>query len=101
MGYYTEYELTLLDRRQWTAELEEALLQKDRTIYGNLMQFVDGCHKCKWYEHEKDIIKISKEFPDVVFKLKGEGEEPGDLWIKYFKGGKVQLCRAEIIFPLF
>lgn len=44
----------------------------------------------KWYENEEDMKKLSAVFPDVLFRLYGEGEESGDLWLCYHKNGKSQ-----------
>lgn len=56
---------------------------------------------CKWYEHEDDMKRISKEFPEVLFTLHGNGEESGDIWVKYFKNGKMQTSKAEIKLAAF
>lgn len=53
---------------------------------------------CKWYEHDEHMRQLSKKYPSVVFILHGEGEEQGDDWFKYYKNGKMQECRAKIIF---
>lgn len=45
--------------------------------------------------------QLSKEFPNVLFKLHGEGEDKYDIWDKYFMDGKMQSCYAEIICPPF
>lgn len=55
----------------------------------------------KWHDHEKEMKQLSKEFPDVLFKLHGEGEDKYDIWDKYFMGGKMQSCYAEITCPPF
>lgn len=52
---------------------------------------------CKWYEWKEDMIKLSKQFPEVCFKLHGEGEENGDIWDAYFLKGKSQVKKAKII----
>lgn len=57
------------------------------------------CDEHKWYDHTYDMMKISKLFPDVIFRLSGEGEEKEDMWHEYFHNGKVEECRAKITFP--
>jgi beta-glucanase (GH16 family) len=57
--------------------------------------------RCKWYDHERHVAMISKKYPNVVFKLIGEGEESGDMWAKYFKNGMIQVCKAKITYDEF
>ena len=58
----------------------------------------------KWYDHEDDLKWLSSQFPDVLFTVKGHGED-GDrkdhLWMKYFKGGKMQASNAHITYEEF
>jgi hypothetical protein len=63
--------------------------------------WLNNLDECKWYEHEQDMRIFSKLFPEVVFTLKGEGEEPGDLWFKYFQNGKMQKAEAIITYDPF
>lgn len=51
-----------------------------------------------WYNHETEMLDLSREFKDVVFVLYGEGHNNGDMWYKYFKNGKMQSCPAKITF---
>ena len=39
-----------------------------------------------WDAADEDMRLLSARFPDVVFKLYGND---GDLWINYYKGGRV------------
>jgi len=101
MGYYTRFKLETND-----PEVMEELLKKEIRSYGKTFDYlfdIDGdSYDCyKWYDHETDMKEVSKEFPGVLFTLRGEGEESGDLWLKYFKDGKMQSCPAKIVFDSY
>ncbi len=36
------------------------------------------------------MIRLSKQYPDYVFQLDGDGEESDDFWRTYYKNGKKQ-----------
>src|SRR3990172_1560959 len=55
----------------------------------------------QWYDHEIEMLTISKQYPQALIILTGYGEEYDDIWRKYFKQGKVQKTTAKIIFELF
>jgi hypothetical protein len=101
MGYYTNYKLTISSGSEITSDLTAALNETLDDGYGPLNDFVGGSESCKWYEHEKVMRSFSARFPDVLFILHGEGEETGDVWDKYFKGGKMQECRVVMTIPPF
>lgn len=83
-------------------ELEKTLEEETPSGYGPWKDFVNGqADSCTWYDHASDMQWLSKKFPTVLFTLKGEGEESGDLWVKYFRDGKMQECRAQVAFPPF
>lgn len=41
-----------------------------------------------WYEHDDDMMEMSRRYPELTFVLTGAGENPGDEWKKYYKNGK-------------
>lgn len=44
-----------------------------------------------WYNWEKHMDILAKEFPDVEFYLEGNGENSDDWWIALFKGERKQI----------
>lgn len=103
MGYYTRYalELDTFDP-DLIREVEAALgaLTNVEFSYAGSGRFEAG-EETKWYGHEADVRALSVRFPAVRFLLAGEGEENGDLWRKYFRAGRMQECRASIVYPPF
>ena len=97
MGYYTRFELEFSPKDNVIET--EVIEDQYKTLYGGECDPFDDA--CKWYEHEQDMRAFSKKHPKKLFILKGEGEEAGDIWVKYFQDGKMQTCKAEIVFPEF
>lgn len=96
MAYYTNYNLTIHGA---STDVEESeLIEEVVDISGYSCLFDDSI---KWYDHESDLKIVSAKYPEIVFKLHGEGEESGDIWNKYFKAGKMQECRAKIVYDEF
>lgn len=93
---------TFDERLSLEVELERVLSEDTPSGYGKWIDFVNGdADTCSWYDHDVDMKWLSEKFPTVLFTLKGEGEESGDMWIKYYRNGKCQECRAEIVFAPF
>jgi hypothetical protein len=113
MGYYTNFTLTI---HEGTADLQvvknaldsimefpgdESLFDiEDLDVHGGITvgTIITG-DSVKWYDHDQECSDMSKQFPGVVFKLHGDGEETGDMWDAYYKDGKCQICRATFVFP--
>lgn len=90
MGYYTRYKLEILEGNDYYTDYEKEI--------SNLSGYNDCFDdSIKWRDHENDMRRYSKENPKVLFKLSGEGEESGDIWVEYYKNGKMQREKAQII----
>ena len=96
MGYYTMFEFQT-DKEELINKLRE---KYDCANYA-LDDYGEPNNSTKWYDHESDIKEFSKDYPNEVFKLIGNGESNDDMWIKYFKNGKVQICKAKITFDKY
>lgn len=100
MGYSTKYNLEIINDNDDCDVFWEDIENHDDLYYAVGSDGKSG-NDCKWYDHEKDMVEISKSYPLLTFKLNGEGEESGDIWVKYFRNGKKQIKEAEIIIPEF
>lgn len=106
MGYYTYYTMEARDTKTnapLSEEMEAKICQRlweisnDAIYNGN--SFCDCLGDClKWYDHADDMLKLSKEFPDVMFMLEGEGEERDDNWRLFVQNGEWELCTANIVY---
>ena len=102
MGYYTQYsfEVKFTDG---TSDEEVIADLRDTNDNAEYAINADGSTKeeCKWYDHVAELKEFSKRYPSAVLALAGEGEEGGDLWVKYFRNGKCQKCPAQIVYSPF
>ena len=94
MGYYTRYELEIISGDDFVTDYEQEIT--DSTDYSSL--FDDSI---KWYHYKEDMKSYSKNHPNVVFCINGEGEESGDIWKAYFKNGKMFKTKATLVFEEF
>ena len=114
MGYYTYYNLNVRGIKSFEefAELKTSMLGKkdnirqiigyalDEGYYNNNGEASFAGNDCvKWYDHDEDMIALSKQFPDMTFQLNGDGENQGDLWETYYKNGESEDCRADCSIP--
>ena len=81
-----EYEI--IEEFRHFSDYAEYALQSDGTTDNS----------AKWYSWKKDLEMFSKKYPNIIFNMNGEGEEPGDIWQAYTKNGKTQVCKVKIEF---
>lgn len=98
MGYYTMYSLEVI---QGDSKVIEQIWNTEDEI--SHVIGTNGCpnEQAKWYNYEEDMRRISKKYPNTVFKLRGDGEESGDIWVEYYKNGKCQKAQTTITFEPF
>lgn len=90
MGYMTNYELTTDD------ECDVKHIAAVRAASGYTSLFDD---ECSWYDHEEVMREYSAKNPTVQFRLYGQDEESGDVWVKWFKAGEMQEWMLEVNAP--
>jgi len=111
MGYITLYLLEIYT----TTEKEP--LEKNHLItqiikdletisgYEDMMDEPPFIGQFKWYDWEKDMVKLSKKYDQFMFELQGVGEEnyPDeiDIWKARFFQGTKEHSRATLSFPEF
>ena len=98
MGYYTRHELSI---PSGSDDLIEAFRGVSEEASYALLSNGDSDESCKWYRHQDELKSFSLLHPEALFKLSGEGEESGDIWVEYYQNGKMQLCKAKIVFDSF
>ena len=110
MGYYTSHQLYVKGIK--SKDDFDALLRfmmENQLIYYAFDQgyyytdkheaYFGSWDSVKWYTHENDMIAVSKEFPEMTFKLEGHGEDFDDIWVEYYKQDVVETCQAEVVIP--
>ena len=96
MGYYTRHTLSV-KKGDLEIDYDEKFNEQFEKITGYPIESLLE-EETKWNKHEKDMRQLSKEFPDNLFELAGEGEESGDIWIEYYQDGKMQRTKGKVVF---
>jgi hypothetical protein len=99
MGYDTRYTL-VVHNDDYTVESHTKEIDK-LAGYTQVSAFWEEGVGSWDKKHERDMKKYSKKHPTVLFELIGKGENDDDRWKKYFKNGKMQVCKAKITYPKF
>ena len=98
MGYETRYDLSRTNNSPSTSEIAKLICEiggypSEHNFMTSALEYGWGI---KWYDHEKDMIKVSEHWPDVEFVLNGVGDDFPDIWRKTFKNGQISRFRAVI-----
>jgi len=99
MGYYTDFKLKIISNPNSLPESPVFSRLEEISGYGGIEEYGGELYEVKWYDHEEDLILLSKEFPELVFQLDGKGEENSDIWRKFFQNGKFSTSKAIITLP--
>ena len=105
MGYYTYFTMEACDtttNAPLSAEKEKEICKRLWEISKDAIYEGDCFYDCfgdtlKWYDHHDDMIALSKEFPDVMFMLEGEGEDRDDNWRLFVQNGEWEEVFATIV----
>ncbi|QAY08764.1 hypothetical protein SEA_GENIE2_106 [Streptomyces phage Genie2] len=103
MGYYTRYQLEIVTDSERAKDLIDAA---DSVIIPgsyelSLSRLLNGNYDTmKWYDWESDMAALSRDWPNVLFAISGEGEEPGDLWKAWVRNGKVIKVQGRITYDV-
>jgi hypothetical protein len=111
MGYYTDYDLEIIGGAQTEVKGTDSE-GKPASVFVPLdpshitdevlaLSGYSSFSEIKWYDHEVHMRQISQKYKDLLFVLSGKGEDSSDLWVKYFKNGKMQTARARIEYDEF
>jgi len=103
MGYLTYHELSIYKDDTLEKEIDFEKEEEIKEELGESTGYLDSLFddSIKWYDHDKDMLEISKKYPDYVFVLTGDGECSDDFWRTFYKNGKKQEVRAELVFDKY
>jgi len=99
MGYDTWFNVNITSAPQDYKEAEEARKDIAKAVFGidtkqNLSRLDEG-FEAHWYDHDKDLVKISKKHPKVLIEVSGDGESSDDVWASRYRDGESETVQFE------
>lgn len=113
MGYKTKYTMRVVlpDFKMWEVEDVEETSEDTSSSFQSIAErmieiddfflWLGNGEPYKWRSVESSMLQLSTDFPDVMFWLDGEGSEQGDTWRSWYKNGKSECIRPELVWPEF
>lgn len=105
MGYYSYFELFAYEGGIHIGTDKEKEICHILNTYDEFSGYLDiesfsslRDDSMKWYDHDADMLALSKVFPSIVFVLTGKGEDRDDNWISYYKNGQMETCHGTIVY---
>lgn len=99
MGYYSNFEITIVNEKASVEEISEPFSQL--TGYG--VSYLDDetlfLNDVKWYDWEDDMIELSKQFPWAAIEVSRFGEDNLDWEVSLFINGKEFNKSVEYVNP--
>lgn len=100
MGYCSRFELSLSNVNESEARM---IIKEFRDCYEYAYCCLDKEgypeESGKWYDAQKELKEFSSKYPDILFTLKREGEEPEDIELIFAKNGKSYSDDVKFIYP--
>ncbi len=102
MSYYSHFDVSIEDRRLHGPREALADFRKGNEN-ANCAIRDDGSaeEQAKWYEWIDDFKNLSFRNPGLLFTVRREGEESGDIEVGYFLDGEHQGGKATMTLPEF
>ena len=97
MGSYTSFELTYTAPAGVAVD-EETLVSDEYDFTIADIVSGDAAREVKWYQHEAEMLSLSRLYPTVLFTLTGRGEESYDMWRTWYRSGKAITVSGEIVY---
>lgn len=92
MAYRTDYFLSVNTlNEEFSEQIAEMVFTFDGgNQFEELYEGEWAGYDLQWFDHDLDMFKLSKKFPDNIFTLSGFGENRDDIWVEYWKDGAKQ-----------
>ena len=103
MSYYTQYYIEVRYFETFSPivwERRKEILDKFNNEY-NVTTNITGQFMEEWSSCESDMLKLSLEYPRLLFVVNAAGEVPTDLWKGYFHDGNLQYCKGEVVYEQY
>lgn len=111
MSYSTFYKLEITDTKgeeiseSYKTEIIHELYKYSVKITDCIDYRGNSLNDSEWFNNERDLCNISKDYPELVFTLKGIGRVcdfmQQDIWVKFFHKGKFYTKYTNIVFDKF